>query len=325
MHIEIGFKAYRKMMAAVASTPMEVSGFGTVSVWRAGDDGVREPFAIKRFKDLPPKKDYGIIFRVEDTWILDKGSSALTEITPRVAAKFLAERDADGTDLSTIKLWWHRHPLPKGWSQTDENGIALNPMSSTPESVGWMVSMVWCSHSGWNARFDQVAGKRFAIDIPITVEGFSQKIELEAQKTVHDLDRTPVRVASKASSPKPRTEEKQDLTRWINAPVTVNRAASLHQFRADLAEEMAMAFFDELCDQDLPLEDEDANTMVIEAYYNIEETINKYGNNGEELIYTLNEIARRWDIDSKILFDAAIAAWQPPQSPLPGFEELVQS
>jgi hypothetical protein len=186
MQIRLSLTAYRKMMAACASTSQEVSGFGSVSVWR---QGTSDPFPLRTFRQIPHEKPYGIVFYVEDVWLLDKGNGVETTISPDKAAAFLNARLAEGVDPATLKLWWHRHPLPAGWSGTDENAIRHTPLGNhlEPKATGWMIALVWCTHTGWNARFDQLADPGFTIHLPITVEGDAEACEAQIQRELREL------------------------------------------------------------------------------------------------------------------------------------------
>lgn len=165
--IDISFNAYRKMMAAIASTQQEVSGFGHVKVYERYQE-----IPWKTLKRVPQERPYEIVFRVEDAWLLDLGSYAETEISDTKTAKFYAERMAEGYQSQDFKVWWHRHPLPQGWSGTDEHCIRNTPMGNSinPKATGWLISLVWCTQTGWNGRFDQVADPGFTIHVPVTID-----------------------------------------------------------------------------------------------------------------------------------------------------------
>lgn len=220
MRVDLSLHAYRQLMAMVASTDMEVSGFGMITPYRLVD-GEYVEFKMRSFKALPDEKPYQIVFRVEDIWLLDRGSMALTEIKPERVAQFYLERQQDGTDLSKLKLWWHRHPLSSGWSLTDEEAIRETPMGNAgnPKETGWMVSIVWCTHSGWNARFDQLADPGFTLHIPLTVEGQPQTLEIASQQSVNALSAakwyTPARASENGNSyqqtPLPGFSEYDDM------------------------------------------------------------------------------------------------------------------
>ncbi len=192
MRIDISIPAYQKMMTAVTMTQKEVSGYGTVSAWVKG-----ERLEWQNLRQVPEEREYDIIFYVEDVWPLDHGSWAETEIDPAVAMKFYTERLREGYQPQDFKLWWHRHPLSAGWSATDEYCIRHTPMgnSMAPERTGWMISLVWCTHTGWNGRFDQLANPGFTIHVPVTIQGH-EAVEPDVQKFFH----TTVRVEQPRSA-----------------------------------------------------------------------------------------------------------------------------
>jgi len=97
-------------MTWLAMTGNEVSGYGRVSVWRH-DAPIATMPTVKR---IAQDGDYGFVIRVEDVWLLDHGSMAETNITPAQTDTFLQDIEQANIDPSTIKLWWHRHPLTKG-------------------------------------------------------------------------------------------------------------------------------------------------------------------------------------------------------------------
>ena len=128
----------------------EVSGLGTIKV----EDGN---------------------FIVTDVFLLDAGSEVLTNIPP----ERIAELYSTGVDPSTLKLWWHRHPVGNGvpgqqnWSGIDEDTIQNRPLGSPPEQVKWSVSMVRTPY-GWVGRVDHYIKKKtvhLEVKQPLTVEG----------------------------------------------------------------------------------------------------------------------------------------------------------
>ena len=190
--IDISLRAYQKMMAAVATTAQEVSGFGVVRVYENYQE-----IPWKTLRRIPKEGPYGIAFRIEDVWLLDHGSSAETTIDQNKAGEFYAKRMAEGYRPQDFKLWWHRHPLTGGWSGTDEYCIGNTPMGNSinPASTGWMVSLVWCTETGWNARFDQLAHPNFTIHTPVTIDN-EFAIEPEIQAELAALTRTTHSVAN---------------------------------------------------------------------------------------------------------------------------------
>lgn len=221
MRIDLSQQAYRKLMTYVSATEMEVSGFASVSVWRQTPEGV-VPFKMRPFKKLPEEKPYGIIFLIEDVWILDEGSRALTTIETETIASFLQDRMQEGRDLGTIKCWWHRHPLSSGWSSIDEQAIWFTPMGTTdPNQVKWSVSIVWCSDTGWNARYNNLSDPQFAIHIPLTVNGEPQTLEVQAQSEYRKVasshtgtTKWPAKWSNESYTYTPTTWEYDDPTAW---------------------------------------------------------------------------------------------------------------
>jgi hypothetical protein len=183
--IDISFTAYRKMMAAIATTGKEVSGFGTVKVYERYQE-----IPWKTLRRIPKQGNYGIAFRVEDVWLLDHGSYAETEIDDAKAAQFYSQRMNEGYRPENFKLWWHRHPLAQGWSATDEHCIRNTPMGNSiaPKATGWLISLVWCTRTGWNGRFDQIADPGFTIHVPVTIDNevaFESDIQHELDHLTH--------------------------------------------------------------------------------------------------------------------------------------------
>lgn|GEM_PF-1919900 len=98
---------------------------------------------------------------VEAVWLLDAGTEGLTDIPPeRIAAL-----NAQGVDITKLKLWWHRHPVgnglpgPHNWSGIDEGTIVNTPLGSSPELVKWSVSIVRTPY-GWVGRVDHYTKER---------------------------------------------------------------------------------------------------------------------------------------------------------------------
>lgn len=180
LSIDISLKAYRKMMAAYAATQKEVSGLGRVSVFHRG-----KKIKFAGFRQIDPKKEYDLVFRVDDVWLLDVGSEALTTIPPARFAQFYSDHGAN--DMS---LWWHRHPLTSGWSGTDESAIRDTPLGGDPRDVAWMISLVYCTATGFNGRYDQFSPGLMA-PLKVTVEGHDQNLEIDMQASVSAQTKRP--------------------------------------------------------------------------------------------------------------------------------------
>src|SRR6266545_496726 len=121
MKIKLALPVAFKLLAYAAATRMEYSGFGFCN---------REP--------------NGDIF-VYDFVLLDVGNEGYTEINPKKILP-LMERE----DRANMRVWIHRHPV-NYWSTRDLQTILYEPLGSTPERVGWSVSIV-LTPSGWIGR-----------------------------------------------------------------------------------------------------------------------------------------------------------------------------
>jgi hypothetical protein len=252
------------MMATVGTTSLEVSGFGSVRVFER-----YQPIDWKVLRSVPEEREYGIVFRVDDVWLLDKGSSAETEIRPETAARFYSERFAEGYRTTDFKLWWHRHPLSQGWSGTDEQCIRGTPMGNSvdPARTGWLISLVWCLDTGWNGRFDQVAKPGFTIHVPVTVED-EPALESEIQRQLHTLGVTygstrPSKVGNYDTPDNATAVSSNQLSMWDDEELpwydyvqseANNLAADLEDALLDIDWDdrhspMALAFINEVTDE----------------------------------------------------------------------------
>src|SRR5512142_1834026 len=122
MKIKLSLAVAQKLLAYAAATRLEFSGFG--------------------FCD----RSDGDIF-VYDFVLMDVGTEGYTEIDPKKILPLIEREDKD-----KMRVWIHRHPI-NGWSSRDIQTILKEPLGSTPERVGWSVSIV-LTPSGWIGRID---------------------------------------------------------------------------------------------------------------------------------------------------------------------------
>jgi len=149
MKIKLSLAVAQKLLAYAAATRLEYSGFGFCE--RDGED----------------------IF-VYDFVLLDVGNDGYTEIDPKKILP-LMERE----DRTNMRVWIHKHPIT-GWSSRDLQTILKEPLGSTPERVGWSVSIV-LTPSGWIGRIDNyLKGITKDLEIEPSVREMYQEIrELE--------------------------------------------------------------------------------------------------------------------------------------------------
>lgn len=205
--IDLSLSAYRKLMAALAATRQEVSGLGIVSVTRDGT-----PFTMRRFKHLPRQvvDTPPIVFHVDDVALLDKGSGSYTEIAPRKVAEYISTLHQRGISAKRLRLWWHRHPLPRGWSSTDEQTARHEPLGNPGAGprIGWALAIVYCTETGWNARYDQWEPD-MTLEVPLTVEGEQVNHEAAIQHALKAI--TPRIVAVRTR------EEPASIAEWAES------------------------------------------------------------------------------------------------------------
>lgn len=140
-----------KLLAYAAATRMEYSGFGFCRRENNGD------------------------INVYDFVLLDVGNEGYTEINP---AKILPLMERE--DRANMKVWCHKHPV-QNWSSRDLQTILKEPLGSTPEAVGWSVSIV-LTPVGWIGRIDNY------------VKGISKDLEVEpniseAYQAIRELEK----------------------------------------------------------------------------------------------------------------------------------------
>ncbi|WP_119071572.1 hypothetical protein [Aggregatilinea lenta] len=327
MRIDLSSTAYRKMMAAVASTQLEVSGYGRVAVYHEERD-LREPLTMRRLKAMPKEGPYGFVFRIEDVWLLDIGSGAETTIQPPVAARWLAERVAAGDNPEQLKLWWHRHPLTGGWSGTDERAIRKTPMGNTgdPEGIGWMVSIVWCTATSWNGRFDQLAKPGLTIHCPVTIESqpqFEPTIQAELSTLYAQHKPRHIITAVKPLFDVQQAAEDAAMMREVAEEMalldhTLDRALMAHDY--DLAAQMMTEqFWEALADMDWG--DIDAYQLCQELTSDLGVIVSGYGFDAERIRRLFERTSSRYDIDVDVFFDIAYVLWGrfEPANQLPLF------
>ncbi len=149
MKIKLSLSVAQRLLAYAAATRLEFSGFGFCQ--RDGED----------------------IF-VYDFVLLDVGNEGYTEIDPKKILP-LMERE----DRANMRVWIHKHPIT-GWSSRDLQTILKEPLGSTPERVGWSVSIV-ITPVGWIGRIDNYLKgitKELEID-PSVHEAYQEIRELE--------------------------------------------------------------------------------------------------------------------------------------------------
>lgn len=152
MKIILEPEIYNKLMAYAAFTQREFSGVGFV------------------------KRDQQNNIIVYDIVLLDVGNEGYTEIPPEKMLPLL-----DREDVANMKLWFHRHPIT-GWSNTDLQTILKEPLGSSPELLGWWVSIV-LTPEGWIGRIDNKSGKSKDLEVVPSAKDYYKEIaDLFAEK-----------------------------------------------------------------------------------------------------------------------------------------------
>lgn len=82
------------------------------------------------------------------------------------------------------------HPMPSGWSGTDERAIRDTPMGSIPQLVKWQVSLVHTTIDAWIARFDQFDGD-IHWAIPVAINGDFEQYEKACYAQVREALKPP--------------------------------------------------------------------------------------------------------------------------------------
>jgi len=315
-------------MTAVSSTQQEVSGFGAVTTWREMNREIN-PFKISRFKAMPEEKPYGFLVRVEDIWPLDIGSAALTEIDSQRNVQFIQERHAEGTDLASLKLWWHRHPLSSGWSSIDEYAAQRTPMGLTPKQIDWHISIVYCTDTGWNGRFDQHGNVSFTIHCPVLVEGQPQSEELLIQHAMRGVKRGTriIEAEELGSRDKFWTGTVADIAPWADwgANTTQWKAPKKVKQERDGHTLWSMLLEDELGEADFDLSPERHFQLVQYLVNTVDEIIEDNAGKADydKLYHYLQRAAERFRIDEGELLNVVMDAWGPDGENIAEMEEAL--
>jgi hypothetical protein len=286
MYLNLSLTAYRQAMAAISCTKLEVSGFGLIYTTLHG-----EPFRMRPFRRIPqPTDNIDIEFQVPFVWLLDHGTMVETQIDPVITARFLADRMEENISPEQIKLWWHRHPMTRGWSATDEAAISMTPMGSPdPVSVGWMVSMVYTTATGWNARYDQFS-PRFTIDIPVLVEGEEQNVEAEMQGVFYNITTQPKKQTTFwRDMPEPETEKQID---W-----------------SEVGYQAAEHWWDAAAETNWGIDPDRAKQFADAVYFGAFEIIEDNGIDTDKLRRMIETEAARYNVNEELAVSTAFDAW----------------